>query len=144
MGCVSTILIGEGSSSDPAEYRRHPADALFIQFLLNTLRHESVTLPSSLNASNIQVLNLAAVMVTADMPPFARVGARIDSLVSAKGDARSLQGGTLIKPAARADGRVYALAKGPLTIEAIPPERRVARPTQEFPNRGADSRRRDG
>jgi len=89
-----------------------------IQFLLNTLRHESVTLPSSLNASNIQVRNLAAVMVTADMPPFVRVGARIDSLVSAMGDARSLQGGTLIMtPLRGADGRVYALAQGPLTIE---------------------------
>jgi len=89
-----------------------------IQFLLNTLRHESVTLPSSLNPSNIQTRNLAAVMVTADMPPFARVGARIDSLVSALGDSRSLQGGTLMMtPLRGADGRVYALAQGPLTIE---------------------------
>jgi flagellar P-ring protein FlgI len=89
-----------------------------IQFLLNTLRHESITLPQSLNPSNIQVRNLAAVMVTADIPPFARVGARIDSLVSAMGDARSLQGGTLLMtPLRGADGRVYALAQGPLTIE---------------------------
>ena len=89
-----------------------------IQFLLNTLRHESITLPESLNPSNIQVRNLAAVMVTADIPPFARVGARIDSLVSAMGDARSLQGGTLLMtPLRGADGRVYALAQGPLTIE---------------------------
>jgi flagellar P-ring protein FlgI len=89
-----------------------------IQFLLNTLRHESITLPNSLNPSNIQVRNLAAVMVTADMPPFARVGGRIDSLVSAMGDARSLQGGTLLMtPLRGADGRVYALAQGPLTIE---------------------------
>jgi flagellar P-ring protein FlgI len=89
-----------------------------IQFLLNTLRHESITLPSSLNPSQIQVRNLAAVMVTADMPPFARVGGRIDSLVSAMGDARSLQGGTLLMtPLRGADGRVYALAEGPLSIE---------------------------
>jgi len=89
-----------------------------IQFLLNTLRRESVTLPSSLNPSNIQTRNLAAVMVTAEMPPFARVGARIDSLVSAMGDARSLQGGTLMMtPLRGADGRVYALAQGPLTVE---------------------------
>jgi flagellar P-ring protein FlgI len=89
-----------------------------IQFLLNMLRHESITLPDSLNPSNIQVRNLAAVMVTADMPPFARVGSRIDSLVSAMGDARSLQGGTLLMtPLRGADGRVYALAQGPLSIE---------------------------
>ncbi|HJU11404.1 MAG TPA: flagellar basal body P-ring protein FlgI [Candidatus Binataceae bacterium] len=89
-----------------------------IAFLLNVLRHESITLPNRLNPSNIQVRNLAAVMVTADMPPFARVGARIDSLVSAMGDARSLQGGTLLMtPLRGADGRVYALAQGPLSIE---------------------------
>lgn len=91
-----------------------------IQFLLNTLRRESVTIPTSLNPSNIQTRNLAAVMVTADMPPFARVGARIDSLVSAMGDSRSLQGGTLLMtPLRGADGRVYGLAQGPITIEGF-------------------------
>jgi flagellar P-ring protein FlgI len=89
-----------------------------IQFLLNMLQHEGITLPNSLNPSNMQVRNLAAVMVTADMPPFARVGSRIDTLVSAMGDARSLQGGTLLMtPLRGADGRVYALAQGPLSIE---------------------------
>jgi flagellar P-ring protein precursor FlgI len=89
-----------------------------IQFLLNMLQHEGITLPSALNLANIQVRNLAAVMVTADMPPFARVGSRIDSLVSAMGDARSLQGGTLLMtPLRGADDRVYALAQGPLSIE---------------------------
>lgn len=89
-----------------------------IQFLLNTLRHESVTIPSSLNPSNIQTRNLAAVMVTIDLPPFSRVGSRVDCLVSAMGDARSLQGGTLLMtPLRGADGRVYALAQGPITVE---------------------------
>jgi len=89
-----------------------------IQFLLNTLRHESITIPSSLNPANIQVRNLAAAMVTVDLPPFARVGTRVDTLVSAMGDARSLQGGTLLMtPLRGADGRVYALAQGPITIE---------------------------
>jgi flagellar P-ring protein FlgI len=89
-----------------------------IQFLLNMLEHEGITLPNRLNPSNIQVRDLAAAMVTADMPPFARVGGRIDALVSAMGDARSLQGGTLMMtPLRGADGRVYALAQGPLSIE---------------------------
>lgn len=89
-----------------------------IQFLLNTLRHEDVTIPSSLNPQNIQTRNLAAAIVTADLPAFARVGARVDSLVSALGDARSLQGGTLMMtPLRGADGRVYALAQGPITLE---------------------------
>ncbi|HEY6393875.1 MAG TPA: flagellar basal body P-ring protein FlgI, partial [Candidatus Binataceae bacterium] len=89
-----------------------------IQFLLNTLKHGSVTLPQSINPSNIQTRNLAAAMVTIDLPPFARVGSRVDALVSAMGDARSLQGGTLLmSPLRGADGRVYALAQGPITVE---------------------------
>ena len=89
-----------------------------IQFLLNTLRHEDVTIPSSLNPQNIQTRNLAAAIITVDLPAFARVGARVDALVSALGDARSLQGGTLMMtPLRGADGRVYALAQGPITLE---------------------------
>lgn len=89
-----------------------------IQFLLNALRHEDITIPSSLNPNNMQTRNLAAAIVTIDLPPFARTGARIDALVSALGDARSLQGGTLMMtPLRGADGRVYALAQGPLTVE---------------------------
>jgi len=89
-----------------------------IQFLLNTLRHEDITIPSSLNPQNMQTRNLAAAIVTIDLPPFARTGARIDALVSALGDARSLQGGTLMMtPLRGADGRVYALAQGPVTVE---------------------------
>ena len=89
-----------------------------IQFLLNTLRHEDITIPSSLNPQNIQTRNLAGVIVTVDLPPFARVGTRVDALVSALGDARSLQGGTvMMTPLRGADGRVYALAQGPVTIE---------------------------
>lgn len=89
-----------------------------IQFLLNTLRREDITMPSSLNPQNIQTRNLAAAIVTVDLPAFARTGARVDALVSALGDARSLQGGTLMMtPLRGADGRVYALAQGPLTIE---------------------------
>src|SRR5580704_6467104 len=89
-----------------------------IQFLLNALRHEDITIPSSLNPNNMQTRNLAAAIVTIDLPPFARTGARIDALVSALGDARSLQGGTLMMtPMRGADGRVYALAQGPLTVE---------------------------
>jgi flagellar P-ring protein precursor FlgI len=89
-----------------------------IQFLLNTLRHEDVTLPSSLNPQNMQTRNLAAAIITVDLPAFARAGSRVDVLVSALGDARSLQGGTLMMaPLRGADGRVYALAQGPITVE---------------------------
>lgn len=61
--------------------------------------------------------NVAAVMVTADLPPFAKIGARIDVAVSSIGDADSLQGGTLLMtPLRGADGRVYAVAQGPISI----------------------------
>lgn len=66
---------------------------------------------------DIQVRNVAAVIVTAELPPFTRSGDRIDVIVSSLGDARSLQGGVLLLTPLRApDGDVYAVAQGPLSI----------------------------
>jgi flagellar P-ring protein FlgI len=106
------LIVGLQNSGDSQQ-------TLFsIQFLLNTLRHDDITIPSSLNPNNMQTRNLAAVIITVDLPPFARTGSRVDALVSALGDARSLQGGTLMMaPLRGADGRVYALAQGPITVE---------------------------
>ncbi|RMF90854.1 MAG: flagellar basal body P-ring protein FlgI [Nitrospinota bacterium] len=65
----------------------------------------------------IKVRNVAAVMVTAHLPPFARPGSRIDVVVSSIGDAKSLQGGTLLLTPLRApDGKIYAMAQGPISI----------------------------
>ena len=65
----------------------------------------------------IKVNNVAAVVVTADLPPFAKIGNKIDVLVSSIGDARSLQGGTLLfTPLRGADGEVYALGQGPVLL----------------------------
>ena len=62
---------------------------------------------------NIKTANVAAVMVTATLPPFARHGTRLDVTVSALGDAKSLQGGNLlVTPLVGADGEVYAVAQG--------------------------------
>ncbi|MDX9746202.1 MAG: flagellar basal body P-ring protein FlgI [Syntrophales bacterium] len=61
--------------------------------------------------------NTAAVMITAVMPPFARVGTKVDVTVSSIGDAKSLQGGTLLMtPLKGADGQVYAVAQGPVVL----------------------------
>ncbi len=61
--------------------------------------------------------NVAAVMVTASLPPFARQGARIDVTVSALGDSKSLLGGTLlVTPLLGADGEVYAVSQGQLAV----------------------------
>ncbi len=106
------LVVGLNNSGDSQQ-------TLFsIQFLLNTLRHEQITIPAALNPQNIQTRNLAAAIVTVDLPPFARVGSRVNVLVSSLGDARSLQGGTLMMtPLRGADGSVYAVAQGPVTIE---------------------------
>ncbi len=66
---------------------------------------------------NLQARNVAAVTVSAKLPPFARAGATIDINISALGDARSLLGGTLIATSMiGADGNVYAVAQGPVTV----------------------------
>jgi len=80
-----------------------------VQSLTNMLERMGVTV----SPTNIQVRNTAAVMVTAMLPPFARPGMKVDVLVSAIGDARTLQGGTLvISPLRSLDGQVYATAQG--------------------------------
>ncbi|MBF0128002.1 MAG: flagellar basal body P-ring protein FlgI [Magnetococcales bacterium] len=65
----------------------------------------------------VKVKNVASVMVTSTLPPFARQGSRLDVTLSSLGDAKSLQGGTLIlTPLKGADGRIYAVAQGPLVV----------------------------
>ncbi len=65
----------------------------------------------------IKSKNIAAVMVTANLPAFARQGTKIDVMVSALGDAKSLQGGVLlVTPLLGADGEAYAIAQGPVAI----------------------------
>ncbi|GIK50739.1 MAG: flagellar basal body P-ring protein FlgI [Hyphomonadaceae bacterium] len=69
------------------------------------------------SSGNLNTRNVAAVMVTANLPPFASQGSRIDVTVSALGDARSLAGGQLlVTPLMGADQQVYAVAQGPLAI----------------------------
>ena len=71
----------------------------------------------SVPADKIRVKNVAAVMVTADLPPFIKPGSKIDVLVSSMGDAGSLQGGTLLTtPLYGVDKKIYAVAQGPVSI----------------------------
>ncbi|MBE6452383.1 MAG: flagellar basal body P-ring protein FlgI [Alphaproteobacteria bacterium] len=68
----------------------------------------------------IKSKNVAAVMVTANLPPFARQGSKIDVMVSALGDAKNLQGGTLlVTPLSGADGTVYAVAQGQIAVGGV-------------------------
>ena len=74
----------------------------------------------SITASDIKSKNIATVMLTADIPAFVKPGSRIDVKVAAMGDAKSLQGSILLQtPLVGADGRVYAVAQGPVAIGGI-------------------------
>ena len=85
------------------------------QTLANMLTRQGLTMKNK--TFSIKANNVAAVMVTAELPPFAKIGTKIDVTVSSIGDATSLLGGTLLMtPLKGADGRVYALAQGPLII----------------------------
>lgn len=81
--------------------------------------------------------NVAAVFVTAALPPFARSGGRIDVTVSAIGDAKSLLGGTLVMtPLNGADGQIYAVAQGTIIAGGIAAEGDAARVVQGVPTAG--------
>ncbi|PSJ60689.1 flagellar basal body P-ring protein FlgI [Pseudaminobacter soli (ex Li et al. 2025)] len=81
--------------------------------------------------------NVAAVIVTANMPPFVQSGTRIDVSVSSMGDATSLQGGTLIMtPLKAADGEIYAVAQGPVFISGFDAQGQAERVTQGVPTAG--------
>jgi flagellar P-ring protein precursor FlgI len=84
-----------------------------VQSLTNLLSRSGVTV----NPTLVMVKNVAAVMVTAELPPFARAGSRLDVTVSSTGDAKSLAGGTLLMTALQGpDGQTYAVAQGPLLV----------------------------
>ena len=84
-----------------------------VQSLTNLMARQGLTV----NPATVKVKNVAAVMVTAELPAFARTGSRLDVTVSSTGDAKSLAGGTLLMTALQGpDGQVYAVAQGPLLV----------------------------
>ena len=86
-----------------------------VQTLANMLQRAGVNVQNQL--TSIQVRNIAAVFVTATLPPFSRPGMKLDVTVSSIGDAKSLSGGTLLlTPLNAPDGKIYAAAQGPLVI----------------------------
>lgn len=85
-----------------------------VQSVINMLGNMGVTLPPG---QTLQLKNVAAVMVTANLPPFARPGQSMDITVSSMGNAKSLRGGTLVMtPLKGADGQVYGIAQGNVVV----------------------------
>ena len=81
-----------------------------VQSIVNMLGQLGVNIPA---ATNLQLKNVAAVIVTSNLPAFAKPGQQLDVTVSSLGNAKSLRGGTLLMtPLKGADGQVYAMAQG--------------------------------
>jgi len=103
------LVVGLDGSGD--QVRQTPFTQ---QSLTNMLAQLGVSVPQG---TNMQLRNVAAVMVTAQLPAFARPGQQLDVVVSSMGNAKSLRGGTLLMtPLKGADGQVYAVAQGNLLI----------------------------
>jgi flagellar P-ring protein FlgI len=86
-------------------------------FTTQTLASVLQRMGAQIPASAVRVNNVAAVFVTANLPPFARPGTQLDITVSSIGDAKSLEGGLLLlTPLYGADGQVYAAAQGPIAV----------------------------
>jgi flagellar P-ring protein precursor FlgI len=91
----------------------------------------------NVRGQNLNTGNVAAVMVTATLPPFINQGSRIDITVSALGDAKSLQGGTLlVTPLLAADSEVYAVAQGEVSIAGFTASGDGGSVTQNIPTSG--------
>lgn len=103
------LVVGLDGSGD--QVRQTPFTQ---QSLTNMLSQLGITVPQG---TNMQLRNVAAVMVTARLPAFARPGQTVDVVVSSMGNAKSLRGGTLLMtPLKGANGQVYAIAQGNLLV----------------------------
>lgn len=106
-------------------------------FTEQSLRSMLDRLGINVRGSQLRSRNLAAVIVTANLPPFAGKGSRIDVTVSSLGDSTSLAGGTLVfTPLTGADGRVYAVAQGPLAVSGFSSSGDAESLTQGVPTTG--------
>ena len=121
------LVIGLDGSGDGSK-------ALFTrQSIVTMLENMGMTI----DAKAIRVENVAAVMVTAEMPPYVSVGNRIDVLVSSLGDASNLQGGTLLlTPLKAVNGIVYAVAQGPVSTGGFQASGAGAGVQKNFPTVG--------
>ena len=112
-GWRDNALVGYGIVTGLAGTGDSPGSAATKQALSNVLSQFNLTVP----AAQIQSRNVAVVMISAEMPAFAREGDTLDATVTSAGDARSLVGGSLlVAPLMGPNGKTYALAQGPLSV----------------------------
>ncbi len=112
-GVRGNHLIGYGLVAGLNDTGDDKSTKYTFQTVANMLRKMGITV----DPNKIDMDNVAAVMVTAELPPFAKPGQKFDVLVSSLGNADSLQGGTLLlTPLKGMDGKIYAIAQGPVTI----------------------------
>jgi flagellar P-ring protein precursor FlgI len=118
-------LAGTGDSLNNSPFTKQSLQAMLERLGVNTA------------GENMRTANVAAVMVTANLPPFATQGSRLDVSVSSLGDSSSLQGGTLlVTPLLGADGEVYAIAQGSVTINGFRAEGDAATIVSGVPTTG--------
>ena len=122
------LVVGLNGTGD--SLKNAPFTQLSIQSMLERLG-------TNTRGQVMQTKNVAAVMVTANLPAFAAPGSRIDVSVSAMGDAKNLQGGTLLVTTMfGADGQIYALAQGPVAIGGFSAQGDAASVTRGVPTAG--------
>src|ERR1700761_2947992 len=122
------LVVGLNNSGDSLQ------NAPFTQQSLQTMLER---LGVNTRGQTMQTKNVAAVMVTANLPAFAAQGQRIDVSVSALGDAKSLQGGTLlVTPLFGADGQTYAVGQGPVAVGGFSAQGDAASVTRGVPTAG--------
>lgn len=122
------LVVGLNNTGDSLRNSPFTEDAI-----VNLLERLGV----NVTGEQIRARNVAAVLVTAALPPFARAGSQIDVTVSAIGDAGSLMGGTLVMtPLNAADGQIYAVAQGSIIAGGVSAEGEAMRVTQGVPTAG--------
>ena len=118
-------LNGTGDTLNNAPFTKQSLTAMLERLGVNT------------RGATLRTANVAAVMVTASLPAFSTQGTRLDVTVSALGDAKSLQGGTLlVTPLLGADGEVYAVSQGSLAIAGFQAEGEASKVTRGVPTVG--------
>ena len=122
------LVVGLNNTGDSLRNSPFTEDAI-----VNLLERLGV----NVTGEQIRARNVAAVLVTAALPPFARAGSQVDVTVSAIGDAKSLLGGTLVMtPLNAADGQIYAVAQGSIIAGGIVAEGEAETVTQGVPTAG--------